>query len=224
MPQLHEPTMTLSPQPERNGATLTDMAHLRREKYEGAGAEFTRQELRALFDVIGTPTWADIEDVQSTPWRHYLQARNLVTSLSGNITTWQSRTELAFFVDETHLGIAGNALRADRLSLVLTHPPHVQYAAKPPQKPRPRRRKLGAATLSLNSHMQGQRSMPAWDCSRGAGTAGPGADAVPAAGRGGRDRHPPAVAHAQLRPRAPVHRRGGAGARVLRRAGGRLAE
>ncbi len=54
---------------------------MRSEKYEGAGAEFTRQELRALFDVIGTPTWADIEDVQSTPWRHYLQARNLMTSL-----------------------------------------------------------------------------------------------------------------------------------------------
>ena len=48
-----------------------------RESYDGAGAEFTRQELRALFDVIGTPTWADIEDVQSTPWRRYLEARHL---------------------------------------------------------------------------------------------------------------------------------------------------
>ena len=47
------------------------------ESYDGAGAEFTRQELRALFDVIGTPTWADIEDVQSTPWRRYLEARHL---------------------------------------------------------------------------------------------------------------------------------------------------
>ena len=49
---------------------------IRSESYDGAGAEFTRQELRALFDVIGTPTWADIEDVQSSPWRRYLEARH----------------------------------------------------------------------------------------------------------------------------------------------------
>lgn len=82
MPQLPERGMTLLP-PVGSESTACglDASDVRSEKYEGAGAEFTRQELRALFDVIGTPTWADIEDVQSTPWRHYLQARNLTACL-----------------------------------------------------------------------------------------------------------------------------------------------
>lgn len=32
----------------------------------------TRRELQALFDVIGTPPWADLEGVQSAAWRQYL--------------------------------------------------------------------------------------------------------------------------------------------------------
>ena len=33
----------------------------------------TRGELQALFDVIGTPSWAEAEDVQAPEWRTYLQ-------------------------------------------------------------------------------------------------------------------------------------------------------
>lgn len=43
------------------------------ERYqEGPGNPTTRQELHALFDVIGTPAWACIEGVQSPAWRSYL--------------------------------------------------------------------------------------------------------------------------------------------------------
>ena len=30
------------------------------------------QELQAIFDVIGTPEWACIDDVENEQWRHYL--------------------------------------------------------------------------------------------------------------------------------------------------------
>ena len=33
----------------------------------------TRKELAALFDVIGTPTWADVDGVAAGAWRAYLQ-------------------------------------------------------------------------------------------------------------------------------------------------------
>lgn len=33
----------------------------------------TRKELGALFDVTGTPSWRDVEGVQSPTWRNYLQ-------------------------------------------------------------------------------------------------------------------------------------------------------
>ena len=52
---------------------MTSLRGACREKYAGAGDETTRRELRALFDVIGTPTWADVAAVQSKPWRHYLE-------------------------------------------------------------------------------------------------------------------------------------------------------
>ncbi|KAK9811255.1 hypothetical protein WJX72_000671 [[Myrmecia] bisecta] len=37
------------------------------------GNSTTRKELQALFDVVGTPAWADVDNVQSPEWRHYLQ-------------------------------------------------------------------------------------------------------------------------------------------------------
>ena len=39
----------------------------------GPSNSVTRKELGALFDVIGTPSWADVECVQSSAWRSYLQ-------------------------------------------------------------------------------------------------------------------------------------------------------
>ena len=36
-------------------------------------SSITRKELQALFDVIGTPHWSDVEAVQSPAWRKYLQ-------------------------------------------------------------------------------------------------------------------------------------------------------
>lgn len=33
----------------------------------------TRQELKALFDVIGTPSWVDAESVATPAWRRYLR-------------------------------------------------------------------------------------------------------------------------------------------------------
>ena len=33
----------------------------------------TQTELQALFDIIGTPHWADVEALQSPAWRKYLQ-------------------------------------------------------------------------------------------------------------------------------------------------------
>jgi hypothetical protein len=45
-----------------------------RERYVGGPTNsITRKELGALFDVTGTPTWRDVEDVQSATWRNYLQ-------------------------------------------------------------------------------------------------------------------------------------------------------
>ena len=45
-----------------------------RETYIGGlGNRVTHSELAALFDVIGTPTWADAEKVATPAWRHYLQ-------------------------------------------------------------------------------------------------------------------------------------------------------
>ena len=47
---------------------------MRREKYVGGPTHsVTRKELGALFDVTGTPTWRDVEGVQSATWRNYLQ-------------------------------------------------------------------------------------------------------------------------------------------------------
>ncbi|GBF88001.1 Map2 kinase [Raphidocelis subcapitata] len=39
-----------------------------------AGNSVTRQELRALFQVIGTPSWSCIEGVPNAAWRNYLRA------------------------------------------------------------------------------------------------------------------------------------------------------
>lgn len=36
------------------------------------GNEMTRNELAALFAVIGTPCWADVAAVQEASWRRYL--------------------------------------------------------------------------------------------------------------------------------------------------------
>ncbi len=45
-----------------------------REKYAGGPTNsVTRKELGALFDVTGTPSWRDVEGVQSATWRNYLQ-------------------------------------------------------------------------------------------------------------------------------------------------------
>ena len=45
-----------------------------REKYVGGPTNsVTRKELGALFDVTGTPSWRDVEGVQSATWRNYLQ-------------------------------------------------------------------------------------------------------------------------------------------------------
>lgn len=33
----------------------------------------TQTELQALFDIIGTPHWADVEAISSGPWKKYLQ-------------------------------------------------------------------------------------------------------------------------------------------------------
>jgi hypothetical protein len=39
----------------------------------GIGSHITHSELQALFDVIGTPSWADAASVTTPAWRHYLQ-------------------------------------------------------------------------------------------------------------------------------------------------------
>ena len=39
----------------------------------GPGNSTTQTELQALFDIIGTPHWADVEALQSPAWRKYLQ-------------------------------------------------------------------------------------------------------------------------------------------------------
>lgn len=50
------------------------MARAHRDKYAGgAGNATTRKELAALFAVIGTPSWADVDAVRSASWRSYLQ-------------------------------------------------------------------------------------------------------------------------------------------------------
>ena len=48
-----------------------------REVFGGGGmgplSSTTQTELQALFDIIGTPHWADVEALQSPAWRKYLQ-------------------------------------------------------------------------------------------------------------------------------------------------------
>ncbi len=39
----------------------------------GPGNSTTQTELQALFDIIGTPHWTDVEALQSPAWRKYLQ-------------------------------------------------------------------------------------------------------------------------------------------------------
>mmetsp|Transcript_20906 Transcript_20906/g.62924 ORF Transcript_20906/g.62924 Transcript_20906/m.62924 type:complete len:762 (-) Transcript_20906:527-2812(-) len=43
------------------------------DKFDGVSDRVTRQELKALFDVIGTPSWVDAENVPTPAWRNYLQ-------------------------------------------------------------------------------------------------------------------------------------------------------
>lgn len=43
------------------------------ESFDHPGNETTRRELAALFDVIGTPCWSDLESIQSQQWREYLK-------------------------------------------------------------------------------------------------------------------------------------------------------
>ena len=44
-----------------------------RDTFQDAASDpITHSELAALFAVIGTPAWADVERVQSQAWRHYL--------------------------------------------------------------------------------------------------------------------------------------------------------
>lgn len=53
---------------------MTVIVRTYREKYVGGPTNsVTRKELGALFDVTGTPSWRDVEGVQSATWRNYLQ-------------------------------------------------------------------------------------------------------------------------------------------------------
>lgn len=63
----------ISPVFASNGITKTPMTG---DRYaNGPGRRDTREELEALFEMIGTPTWACVEAVKSDAWRNYL--RNL---------------------------------------------------------------------------------------------------------------------------------------------------
>ena len=65
-------------------------APARRDTFDdGASNPITHSELAALFAVIGTPAWADVECVHSQPWRHYLQR------LPGRAPTIQRRFSYA---------------------------------------------------------------------------------------------------------------------------------
>lgn len=58
----------------RPTSCVVGWAACRRERYvAGPSNSVTRKELGALFDVIGTPSWADVGSVQSPTWRTYLQ-------------------------------------------------------------------------------------------------------------------------------------------------------
>jgi hypothetical protein len=64
--------------------------HTHREKFIGGPSDsVTRKELGALFDVIGTPTWGEVDGVQSDTWRSYLQ------KLPGRAPTLYRRLGLA---------------------------------------------------------------------------------------------------------------------------------
>jgi len=43
------------------------------ESFDHPENDTTRRELAALFDVIGTPCWSDLESIQSPQWREYLK-------------------------------------------------------------------------------------------------------------------------------------------------------
>ena len=79
-----------------------------REKYVGGPTNsVTRKELGALFDVTGTPSWRDVEGVQSATWRNYLQR------LPGRAPTLFRR-----------LGLAGDAQLIQGDALVLLSSTH----------------------------------------------------------------------------------------------------
>ena len=78
-----------------------------REKYVGGPTNsVTRKELGALFDVTGTPSWRDVEGVQSATWRNYLQR------LPGRAPTLFRRLGYA---GESHL------IRGDVIALLPSH-------------------------------------------------------------------------------------------------------
>lgn len=59
-----------------------------RDKFDGVSDRVTRQELKALFDVIGTPSWVDAENVPTPAWRNYLQVSSPPAALCSAPTSW----------------------------------------------------------------------------------------------------------------------------------------
>lgn len=56
-----------------SGMQQVAMLQCRERFVAGPSNSVTRKELGALFDVIGTPSWADVDQVQAPSWRSYLQ-------------------------------------------------------------------------------------------------------------------------------------------------------
>ena len=83
-----------------------------REKYVGGPTNsVTRKELGALFDVTGTPSWRDVEGVQSATWRNYLQrlpgrAPTLFRRLGYAGETHLSQEDVMSCCHHTHLMVA----------------------------------------------------------------------------------------------------------------------
>lgn len=64
------PHLQVAPLFAIRGKPLTPLAG---EVFDHPGNSSTRRELAALFNVIGTPSWSDIEAIESPQWRHYLE-------------------------------------------------------------------------------------------------------------------------------------------------------
>lgn len=88
----------------------------------------TRRELQALFDVIGTPSWADVDKVQSPAWRRYLA--NLPGKAPSLYRRCAGRVRVGVPEQPPLQGPGGEGIRGRYTSPLPGPPPYADWAAR----------------------------------------------------------------------------------------------